>query len=405
DEGEVEEGEEGDDATQRQAGATDGAGRAAAANAQDEDEAEAEVVIVDALTLAAIFSAAVLNVCLSQPNLSTKTLTDFCAATVGHKSVIVENMVAAQAKAHEKVANEAKRRKVAIDFSWLWVRQTLPGDAGDALLPTMRSYVQRLIAAKVVPAGGISAALLTSAAAARSYVYLLWLMPKSTLKAISAAAPTEDEPAPPAEDEEEGGSGGGSKRKCVSAFLSGLLLDVRRRLARRKAGKRDLRQTPADAQGPLFPAKLEDAFDLVVADKYGARDYVPSPLVLRASDLALLMLAMAPAEFAADSFQRLLKLKLAVARAADSNSGLAHVLLHSISEVTEPAAKAIILSTPPQALEPRGAVDLYQLVSAVPEGFFNYSDLFAKQFWVEINGNAEALANIAAKHPKLHAAV
>jgi hypothetical protein len=354
-------------------------------------------IIIDALTLAALFSRDVLKRFMRHPTTTFSTLQSWIIGQ-GATDAMLENI--AEAK-----SGDAKLR-LKIDYNpfFLQLRNDLP--SGNSWKYVISTFAR----AGLHASKPIDTSLLVTPQLVLTYAQLLMLLPRSQVLAWTQ----------PKREGDEERSGEDLAGQPLSYLLGNTLLELRRREARCVNGRPSLKVSASAALKkflPANPALVEETLDDVpLSNDYAARTYFPPTLYLWQSDVALLAIGLyAQHEELLPVFKELLGLKLRKARRHDDNSGTFHLLYNALPLMRLDAGQHVIFVSPAWRLFTNtGQVNAAEYAtSAAAELAAKEPRLvaaFARKFFLELStgsqgGNASQLAVLEKSAPAVSEAI
>ena len=149
----------------------------------------------------------------------------------------------------------------------------------------------------------------------------------------------------------------------------------------------------------------DEGCDTVAAPSFAARDYAPYHLQLRMSDL--LLAALGRFAFAVESFETLLRMRMAVPRRAEAPVGFPALLFDSIAtELCPEATHVLVAEGDPHWFGPHGRVDIKrwaaQGLSENPASFDREVTLFAQRFGPHFLANEKLIGATDDSSEKLY---
>ena len=349
-----------DDDAGAAAAAADGSGEASKSGQGAEEPPAAPPIILDALTLAALFSTDVLTYALrSSPQAvaGTVSLEGVCQWLI----MASDDRINPSLEALLSVLSHDPKRKVVPSIEPLFA-VAVSGAASDIdrrLSHNAFQLLQSFLRSNVAPNLPFDGRRLASVAGVRYYVDLLCAVPRTLLVSWM-------EPLPGTEE-----SGGQELPPPVAPLLGKILLDIRKRRARDRTGSKQSVTNAEIIHARALPKVLESGpEDPVVTDTWLPRGYAPSPLRLYASDLVLTALSGRNDTLA--SYRSLLLRKCddeATRRPFWAPVGTFQLLWNSLHDML-PAAAVLTVKWTPRAVMERRWLSLSSVVQAWTLGFY-----------------------------------
>ena len=344
---------------------------------------------VDAVTLAALFSAEILKRFFAHPTTLLTSLQQWIVAQ-GPSDTILNNISGAK---------PSSKNKLKIDYNPIF--QQMQDDSASS--STWKVVLNTFAKAGLHAQKPVDPALITTPQLAIAFVQLLAILPRSQIS-------TWTQPKREA-DEDRTDEASLMFSQPLSYLLGNIVLELRRRDARCCNG-RPAPKIPASQVVKKFipanPAQIEDLDDLSVSKDFSRRPYFPVSMYLYQSDLALVALGLyAQHEDLLPAFQDLLALKRRKSRRHDDASGTFQLLYHALPLFTCEIGQHVInvspswkLFTPtglvhPQAFAASAAAELVQKEPRLVKSF-------ARKFFLEISSQDEIMKTLEKTAPTMH---